>query len=58
MAVLIPAPAVLDTVAVKVIDCPVTDGFVEEITSVEVGPGLIIWLALPELPTKFPSLFV
>src|SRR5215469_15563403 len=36
VAVLIPAPAVLVTVAVNVTDCPKTDGFAEEVTVVEV----------------------
>jgi hypothetical protein len=40
VAVLITAPAVLDTVAVNVIDRPMIEGFVEEVTVVEVGAGL------------------
>jgi hypothetical protein len=58
VAVLIPAPAVLATIAVKVTDCPRIDGFTEEVTVVEVGAGLTVWPALPELPLKFPSVFV
>jgi len=57
MAVLIPAPAVLATVAVKVIDCPTIDGFSEEVTVVEVGAGFTVWPTLPELTLKFPSVF-
>jgi hypothetical protein len=56
--VLTPAPAVFDTVAVNVIDCPKTDGFTEEVTVVEVGAGLTVWLRVPELPLKSPSVFV
>lgn len=55
---LIPAPAVLATVAVNVTDCPKMDGFTEEVTVVEVGAGLTVWPTVPELPTKFPSVFV
>jgi hypothetical protein len=58
VAVLIPAPAVLDTVAVNVTDCPKIDGFTEEVTVVEVGAGLTIWLIVPELPLKLPSVLV
>ena len=58
MAVLIPAPAVLATVAVKVTDCPRIDGFTEEVTVVEVGAGLTVCPRLRELPLKFPSVFV
>jgi len=48
----------LATVAVKVTDCPRIDGFNEEVTVVEVGAGLTVWLRVPELPLKFPSVFV
>jgi hypothetical protein len=58
VAVLIAAPAVLATVAVKVTDCPRIDGFTEEVTVVEVGAGLTVWPRVPELPLKFPSAFV
>src|SRR6266481_1610223 len=58
VAVLIPAPAMLATVAVKVTDCPRIDGFAEEITVVDVGAGMTVWLKLPVLPLKFPSVFV
>jgi hypothetical protein len=58
VAVLIPAPAVLPTLAVKVTDCPRIDGFTEEVTVVEVGAGLTVWPRFPELPLKFPSVFV
>lgn len=44
MAVLIPAPAVFATVAVKVTDWPRIDGFSDEVTTVEVGAGLTVWL--------------
>jgi hypothetical protein len=58
VAVLIPAPAVLATVAVKVTACPTTDGFTDEVTLAEVGAGFTVWPTLPELPlTKFPSVF-
>lgn len=55
---LIPAPAALATVAVNVTDCPKIDGLTEEATVVEVGAGLTVWPTLPELPRKFPSVFV
>jgi len=58
VAVLIPAPAVLATVAVKVIDCPKIDGFTDEATVVEVGAGFTGWFRVPELPLKPPSVFV
>jgi hypothetical protein len=58
VAVLIPAPVVLATAAVKVTDCPRIDGFAEELTVVEVGAGLTVWFRFPELPLKFPSVFV
>jgi len=58
VAVLIPAPAVLATVAVNVTDCPKIDGFTEEVTVLEVGAGLTVWLRVPELPLKPPSVFV
>jgi hypothetical protein len=58
VAVLIAGPEVLATVAVKVTDCPKIDGFTEEVTVVEVGAGLTVWLRLPELPLKLPSVFV
>jgi hypothetical protein len=58
VAVLIPAPEVLATVAVNVTDCPRIDGFNEEVTVVEVGAGLTVWLRVPELPLKLPSVFV
>jgi hypothetical protein len=58
VAVLMPAPAVLATVAVKVTDCPKIDGFTEEVRVVEVGAGLTVWPRLPELPLKAPSVFV
>jgi hypothetical protein len=58
VAVLIPAPAVLATAAVKVTDCPKIDGFTEEVTVVEVGAGLTVWFRFPELPLKPPSVFV
>jgi hypothetical protein len=60
VAVLIPAPAVLDTVAVNVTDCPTIEGFTEDATVVEVGAGLTVWpgLRVPKLPLKFPSVFV
>ena len=58
MAVLIAGPEVLETVAVNVTDCPKTDGFTEEVTVVEVGAGLTVWLRVPELPLKPPSVFV
>jgi hypothetical protein len=43
---------------VKVTDCPRIDGFAEELTVVDVGAGLTVWLRFPELPLKFPSAFV
>jgi hypothetical protein len=46
------------TVAVNVTDCPTIDGFTEEVTVVEVGAGLTVWLIVPELPLKPPSVFV
>ena len=55
---LIAGPEVLETVAVNVTDCPKTDGFTEEVTVVEVGAGLTVWLRVPELPLKPPSVFV
>jgi len=58
MAVLIPCPEVLATVAVNVTDCPKTDGFTEEVTLVVVVAGLTVWLRVPELPLKPPSVFV
>jgi len=58
VAVLIPAPAVLATVAVKVTDCPKIDGFTVEVTVVEVGAGLTVWFRFPELPLNPPSVFV
>jgi hypothetical protein len=58
VAVLIVEPAVLDTDAVNVTDCPRIDGFTDEVTLVEVGAGLTVWPRLPELPLKFPSEFV
>jgi len=48
----------LATVAVNVTDCPTTEGFTEEATVVEVGAGLTVWLRVPELPLKLPSVFV
>jgi hypothetical protein len=57
VAVLIAGPEVLETVAVNVTDCPKTDGFTEEVTVVEVGAGLTVWLRVPELPLKPPSVF-
>jgi hypothetical protein len=58
VAVLVPAPAVLATVAVKVTDCPKVDGFTVEVTVVEVGDGMTAWFRFPELPLKPPSVFV
>jgi hypothetical protein len=58
VAVLIPAPAMFATLAVNVTDCPKIDGFTEEVTVVEVGAGLTLWLRVPELPLKPPSVFV
>ena len=58
VAVLIATPEVLTTVAVNVTGCPTIDGFVDEVTIVEVGAGLTLWFKVPELPTKFPSRFV
>jgi hypothetical protein len=58
VAALIPAPAVLPTVAVKETDCPKIDGFTVEATVVEVGAGLTVWFRFPELPLKPPSTFV
>jgi len=58
VAALIAAPAMLATVAVNVTDCPKIDGFTEEVTVVEVGAGLTVWLRVPELPLKPPSVFV
>src|SRR5262249_45154387 len=55
VAVLMPAPAVLATVAVKVTDCPKIEGFTEEVTFVDVGAGLTVWFSVPELPLKAPS---
>ena len=57
---LIPAPAVLATVAVNVTDCPTVDGFTEEVTVGKVGAGLTVWpgLRVQELTLKFPSVFV
>jgi hypothetical protein len=46
------------TLAVNVTDCPKIDGFTVEVTVVEVGAGLTVWLRVPELPLKFPSAFV
>src|SRR5258705_454250 len=58
VAVLIPVPAVLATVTVKVTDCPTIEGLAEEVTVVEVGAGLTVWFRFPELPLKFLSVFV
>jgi hypothetical protein len=58
VAVLMPTPAVLATVAEKVTDCPKIDGFTEEVTVVEVGAGLTVWPRFPELPLNPPSVFV
>jgi hypothetical protein len=58
VAVLVPAPAVLATVAVKVADCPKIDGFTEEVTVRAVGAGVTAWFRFPELPLKPPSVFV
>jgi hypothetical protein len=49
---------VLATVAVNVTDCPKIDGFTEDVRVVEVGAGFTVWLKVPELPLKFPSVFV
>ena len=58
VAVLTAGPEVLATVAVNVTDCPKIEGFTEEVTVVEVGAGLTVWLRVPELPLKPPSVFV
>ena len=58
VAVLIAGPEALTTVALNVTDCPIIDGLVEEVTIVEVRAGLTVWFTVPELPTKFPSVFV
>ena len=58
VAVLIPGPDVLATVAVNVTDCPKIGGFTEEATVVEVEAGLTVWLRVAELPLKLPSVFV
>ena len=58
VAVLIAAPEMLATFAVNVTDCPKIDGFTEEVTVVEVGAGLTVWLRVPGLPPKAPSAFV
>ena len=58
VAVLIADPEMLATLAVNVTDCPKIDGFTDEVTVVEVGAGLIVWLRVPELPLKAPSAFV
>jgi len=53
----LPAPgAIAATVAVKVTDCPNTDGFGAEVTLVVVLALLTTWLTVPELlPVKFVS---
>ena len=58
VAVLTPAAELLFTVAVNVTDCPKIDGVTEEATLVEVSAGLTVWLRVPELPLKLPSVFV
>ena len=58
VAVLIAGPEVLVTVAVNVTDCPKIDGVTEEVTVVEVDAELTVWLRVPELPLKPPSVFV
>jgi hypothetical protein len=58
VAVLIAGPELLATVAVNATDCPKLDGFNEDVTVVEVDAGLTVWLRVPELPLKPPSMFV
>jgi len=50
----VPAPLVLAfTVAVKVTDCPDSDGLAEELTSVVVLPFFTVWVSVLEvLPLK------
>src|ERR1051326_8074286 len=47
----VPAPgATGETVAVKVTDCPNTEGFTDEVTAVEVSAFTTLELAVPVLP--------
>src|SRR5690242_17075894 len=51
----VPAPgAVTLTVAVKVTDCPITDGFALELTAVVVAALFTVKVPLPLLPVKPP----
>jgi len=51
----VPEPAGV-TVAVKVTDCPATDGFVDDATDVVLAALLTVWPKVPEaLPAKLPS---
>ena len=53
----VPAPGLFAvTVAVKVTDCPNTDGLAEELTNVVVAAFFTVWLSVVEmLPLKFAS---
>jgi hypothetical protein len=47
-------PPPLETVAVKVTDCPKVDGFCEELTAVVVSALLTVCVTLPLLALKLP----
>jgi hypothetical protein len=48
--------AITLTVAVTVTDCPVTDGFTEDASDVDVEAGLTVWVRIGDVdPVKFTS---
>ena len=52
----VPAPGETGaTVAVKVTDCPKTDGSGDEVTVVVVDAWLTVWVSVPLEPVKFAS---